>query len=42
MCLTCFVLQDPVLLTDTVRKNLDPFDQHADEDLWRALEEAGV
>lgn len=28
-----------MLFTDTVRKNLDPFDQHTDEDLWRALEE---
>lgn len=32
-------LQDPVLFTDTVRKNLDPFNQHTDEDLWRALQE---
>ncbi|XP_042338353.1 ATP-binding cassette sub-family C member 4-like, partial [Plectropomus leopardus] len=31
--------QDPVLFTDTVRKNLDPFNQHTDGDLWRALEE---
>ncbi|XP_071321048.1 ATP-binding cassette sub-family C member 4-like isoform X2 [Trachinotus anak] len=31
--------QDPVLFTDTVRKNLDPFTQHTDEDLWRALDE---
>uniref|UniRef100_A0A3Q3MK45 Multidrug resistance-associated protein 4 n=1 Tax=Labrus bergylta TaxID=56723 RepID=A0A3Q3MK45_9LABR len=31
--------QDPVLFTDTVRKNLDPFHQHLDDDLWRSLEE---
>ncbi|CAK6978676.1 ATP-binding cassette sub-family C member 4-like [Scomber scombrus] len=31
--------QDPVLFTDTVRKNLDPFDQHTDEALWIALDE---
>nr|XP_006639066.1 PREDICTED: multidrug resistance-associated protein 4 [Lepisosteus oculatus] len=31
--------QDPVLFTGSMRKNLDPFNQHTDEDLWNALEE---
>lgn len=31
--------QDPVLFTGPMRKNLDPFNEHSDKDLWNALEE---
>lgn len=33
------VFQDPVLFTGSMRKNLDPFNQHTDEELWNALKE---
>ncbi|XP_054308476.2 ATP-binding cassette sub-family C member 11 isoform X3 [Pongo pygmaeus] len=30
--------QDPVLLSGTIRFNLDPFDRHTDQQIWDALE----
>ena len=37
-----FLFQDPVLFSGTLRKNLDPFDEYADEDLWSALNEVSI
>ena len=32
--------QDSLLFSGSVRDNLDPFDEHADETLWQALEQS--
>ncbi|XP_064611716.1 multidrug resistance-associated protein 1-like isoform X1 [Liolophura sinensis] len=32
--------QDPVLFAGTLRMNLDPFDAHTDDDVWKSLEHA--
>ncbi|KAF5283711.1 hypothetical protein FQR65_LT13746 [Abscondita terminalis] len=31
--------QEPVIFSGTLRKNLDPFDEHTNDVLWKALEE---
>uniref|UniRef100_A0A3Q1MR23 Multidrug resistance-associated protein 4-like n=1 Tax=Bos taurus TaxID=9913 RepID=A0A3Q1MR23_BOVIN len=33
--------QEPVLFTGRMRNNLDPFNEHTDEELWNVLEEMG-
>ncbi|XP_038050161.1 multidrug resistance-associated protein 4-like [Patiria miniata] len=34
-----FIPQDPVLFSGTLRRNLDPFNEQSDADIWRAIEE---
>ena len=47
---TCFtpptkisiIPQEPILFTGNLRKNLDPFSEYADVDLWQALNDVGM
>jgi len=34
--------QDPILFSGTIRFNMDPFDEHTDQEIWDALENAGL
>ena len=34
--------QDPSLFSGTIRKNLDPFEEYQDDQLWAAIKEAGL
>lgn len=35
----CIIPQEAVLFSASVRFNLDPFDEHTDDEIWRVLEE---
>jgi len=34
--------QEPTLFSGTIRFNMDPFDEHTDQEIWDALENAGL
>ena len=35
----CNIFQDPVLFKGSLRYNLDPFDNHTDNEIWNVLDE---
>ena len=38
----CIIPQDPVMFSASVRFNLDPFNEHLDEELWEVLENVNM
>jgi len=34
--------QDPVLFNGNIRRNLDPFEEHTDTDIWDTLEKVSL
>ena len=34
--------QDPFMFAGTVRTNLDPFEEHTDEEVWSVIEKVGL
>ena len=38
----CIIPQDPVMFSASVRFNLDPFDEHSDEEVWNVLENVNM
>ena len=38
----CIIPQDPVMFSAPVRFNLDPFDEHTDEEVWAVLEDVNM
>ena len=33
--------QEPIIFSDTLRRNLDPFDSYSEDQLWETLESDG-
>merc|ERR1711903_30010 len=38
----CIIPQDPVMFSASVRFNLDPFDEHSDEEIWGTLDNVNM
>ena len=40
MLYCCTALQDPVIFSGSLRENLDPYNNHTDKEVWKAVEQA--